>query len=122
MEFLWEIAGWAGTVAVLTGYLAVSMNWIGPGRIFHALNILGACGLIANGIYHHAWPSIATNLGWFLIGTVAILRGRTAISRPRITVDAPPVRFPGVSDTREPGVARNDSYPCDIGGGRVNEQ
>ncbi len=28
MELLWEIAGWAGAVAILSAYLSVSMGWL----------------------------------------------------------------------------------------------
>ncbi|MFD1211434.1 hypothetical protein ACFQ36_05195 [Arthrobacter sp. GCM10027362] len=98
MELLWEIAGWAGAAAILGAYLAVSMNWLKAGRAFQTANLLGACAFIVNGAFHEAWPSVATNIAWFLISAIALLRMRSA-RRPTPTVDAPHVQFPGVPDT-----------------------
>lgn len=99
MEVLWEITGWAGAAAILSAYLAVSMNWIKAGRGFQAANLLGACAFIVNGAFHGAWPSVVTNIAWFLISAIALLRMRSASQRPVPTVDAPHVQFPGVPDT-----------------------
>jgi hypothetical protein len=99
MELLWEIAGWAGAAAILSAYLAVSMNWLKAGRGFQTANLLGACAFIVNGAFHEAWPSVATNIAWFLISAIALLRMRSASQPPVATVDAPHVQFPGVPDT-----------------------
>ncbi|WP_427008401.1 CBU_0592 family membrane protein [Pseudarthrobacter sp. H2] len=99
MEPLWEIAGWAGAAAILSAYLAVSMGWLKAGRGFQTANLLGACAFIVNGAFHEAWPSVATNIAWFLISAIALIRMRAA-SPPRApVVDAPQVQFPGVPDT-----------------------
>ncbi|TNB67246.1 YgjV family protein [Arthrobacter sp. BB-1] len=74
MELLWEITGWAGATAILSAYLAISMNWIQAGRAFQTANLLGACAFIVNSAFHGAWPSVATNIVWFLISGVALLR------------------------------------------------
>ena len=99
MELLWEITGWAGAAAILSAYLAVSMNWVKAGRGFQAANLLGACAFIVNGAFHEAWPSVATNVAWFLISAIALLRMRSTRQQPAPAVDAAHVQFPGVPDT-----------------------
>ncbi|TLM83408.1 YgjV family protein [Pseudarthrobacter sp. NamE2] len=97
MELLWEIAGWAGAVAILSAYLAVSMGWLKAGKGFQTANLLGACAFIVNGAFYEAWPSVVTNIVWFLISAVALLRMRSA-KQPSAAAEAQ-VQFPGVPDT-----------------------
>lgn len=99
MELLWEIAGWAGAAAILSAYLAVSMGWLKAGKRFQTANLLGACAFIVNGAYHEAWPSVVTNIAWFLISAVALLRMRSAGQPPTAAIDGPQVQFPGIPDT-----------------------
>jgi hypothetical protein len=99
MEVLWEIAGWAGAALILTAYLSVSMGWLKAGKRFQTANLIGACAFIANGAVHEAWPSVVTNIAWFLISAVALLRMRSAGKPSVTTADATQVQFPGVPDT-----------------------
>lgn len=99
MELLWEITGWAGAVAILTAYLTVSMGWLKAGRGFQRANLLGACAFIANGAFHEAWPSVATNIAWLFISAVALLRMRSAKQPSAAVAETAPVQFPGVPDT-----------------------
>lgn len=98
MEVLWEIAGWSGAALILSAYLAVSMGWMKTGSRFQVANLIGACAFIANGSVHEAWPSVVTNIAWFLISAVALLRMRS-VGRPTVAAAAPQVQFPGVPDT-----------------------
>lgn len=99
MELLWEIAGWAGAVAILSAYLAVSMGWLRAGKGFQAANLFGAVAFIINGTVHGAWPSVVTNVAWFLISAIALFRMRTASPQPVVPAEDPQVHFPGVPDT-----------------------
>jgi hypothetical protein len=99
MELLWEIAGWAGAVAILSAYLSVSMGWLKAGKGFQTANLLGSCAFIINGAFHEAWPSVVTNIAWFLISAVALLRMRSMDESPEAAAEAPHVQFPGVPDT-----------------------
>jgi hypothetical protein len=99
MDVLWEVAGWAGAVAILSAYLAVSMGWLKPGKGFQTANLLGACAFIVNGAFHEAWPSVATNVAWFVISAVALIRMRSGNRAPVAAADAPQVQFPGVPDS-----------------------
>lgn len=98
MELLWEIAGWAGAVAILSAYLSVSMGWLKAGRTFQAANLFGAVAFIINGTLHGAWPSVATNVAWFLISAVALVRMRSEAAAAAPS-DVPQVQYPGVPDT-----------------------
>ncbi|MDR6793979.1 hypothetical protein J2X12_003344 [Pseudarthrobacter oxydans] len=98
MELLWEIAGWAGAAAILSAYLAVSMGWLKAGKGFQTANLVGAVAFIINGTFHGAWPSVVTNVAWFLISAVALVRMRPENSPAAVPAD-PQVQFPGVRDT-----------------------
>ncbi|MGO4432864.1 CBU_0592 family membrane protein [Arthrobacter sp. LFS091] len=97
MELLWEMTGWAGAAAMLGSYLSVSMGWLKPGISFQTANLFGSCAFIINGTLHGAWPSVATNVAWFLISAVALHRLRAAQQPARIEV--PEQRSPLTSDT-----------------------
>jgi hypothetical protein len=99
MELLWEIAGWSGAVLILSAYLSVSMGWLKAGKRFQVANLIGACAFIANGAVHEAWPSVVTNIAWFLISGVALLRMRATHESPVAADEVPQVQFPGVPDT-----------------------
>ena len=99
MDVVWEISGWAGAAAILSAYLAVSMGWVKAGKGFQVANLLGACAFIVNGAFHGAWPSVVTNIAWFLILAVALVRMRSAGQPPLAASDTPQVQFPGVPDT-----------------------
>lgn len=99
MELLWEIAGWAGAAAILSAYLAVSMGWLKAGKSFQTANLFGAVAFIINGTVHEAWPSVVTNVAWFLISAIALFRMRSAAPQPVVPAEEPQVQFPGVPDT-----------------------
>lgn len=76
MDVLFEAAGWFGAAAILVGYLSVSMGWLRPGRRFQVANLVGSAAFMVNGAFHGAWPSVVTNVVWFLISVVALTRSR----------------------------------------------
>ncbi|WP_457947458.1 CBU_0592 family membrane protein [Pseudarthrobacter sp. alpha12b] len=98
MELLWEIAGWAGAVAILSAYLAVSMGWLKAGKGFQTANLFGSVAFIINGTLHSAWPSVVTNVAWFLISAVALVRMRSEEAVAGPAEDAH-VQYPGVPDS-----------------------
>lgn len=100
MELLWEIAGWAGAVAILSAYLSVSMGWQKAGKGFQTANLFGSVAFIINGSVHGAWPSVVTNVAWFLISAIALVRMRAMepVVAPAL-VEEPLVQYPGVPDT-----------------------
>jgi hypothetical protein len=99
MELLWELAGWGGAAAILGAYLTVSMGWLKPGRGFHITNLLGAAAFVVNGAFHQAWPSVVTNVAWFLISAIALLRMCSVSQQVAPTAESMQIQFPGVPDT-----------------------
>ena len=97
MELAWEISGWAGSVVILGAFLAVSMGWLKAGKGFQTANLVGACAFIVNGAFHGAWPSVVTNVAWFIISATALYRMRAARSSTK--AEAAPVHLPGAPDT-----------------------
>jgi hypothetical protein len=62
---VYEIVGWIGAVTVLAAYWLVTRS--GTSVRYHALNIIGAGGLLANALYHEAFPSTTVNVVWIAI-------------------------------------------------------
>ena len=112
MELLWEISGWAGAVAILSAYLAVSMGWLKAGKGFQTANLLGSCAFIINGAFHEAWPSVVTNVAWFLISAVALLRMRATQESPAPAAESTQVQFPGVPETGQLGIIEAPQARC----------
>jgi hypothetical protein len=80
----YEIVGWAGAVIVLGAYWLVTKY--GTSLLYHALNVLGAGGLLVNALHHDALPSTAVNAVWLLIATWGIAltaRHRYRAAAPR---------------------------------------
>jgi hypothetical protein len=75
VELLVEIAGWAGALLILGGYLLLTMGKLnGQSVAYQAMNVVGAAGFIVNGWYHGAVPSAVLNVIWMLIGGIALWR------------------------------------------------
>lgn len=72
-----DVGGWAGAAALLLAYGLLSTGRLtGRSAALHVLNIFGAIGLLANGVWHEAWPSAALNAVWLVIGVSALHRMR----------------------------------------------
>ena len=70
-----EVAGWAGALLILLGYLLISAGKLtGSSLLYQAMNIVGAAGFAINGWWHGAIPSAALNVLWLLIGGIATWR------------------------------------------------
>ncbi len=82
-----DAAGWAGAAALLLAYGLVSSGRLSGRSVgFQLLNLAGAVGLMANGIWHGAWPSAALNAVWLVIGVTALRRLR-AKDAPQLVQD-----------------------------------
>ncbi|MFJ1709848.1 hypothetical protein [Kitasatospora sp. NPDC088346] len=85
MSLAVAVIGWAAAGALLAAYALVSAGRLsGSGRAFQLLNLAGAAGLTFNSAAHRAWPSVALNAVWILIG-LAALAGLTAGRAERAT-------------------------------------
>jgi len=74
-----EVAGWAGALLILLGYLLISAGKLtGQSLAYQAMNIVGAAGFVINGWWHDAIPSTALNVVWMGIGVVTLWKVRNA--------------------------------------------
>lgn len=72
-----DVIGWIGAASLLSAYALVSSGRLdGSDLGFQVLNLVGAVGLLVNGVYHGAWPSAGLNTVWLVIGIVALARLR----------------------------------------------
>lgn len=68
-----EVAGWVGGVLILTGYaLLTSGRLTATSPLYQWLNVVGAVGLIVNGLANRAYPSVGLNVVWVGIGLFAL--------------------------------------------------
>lgn len=74
MDIVFEVLGWAGTVIILLGYLLLSLGKITNGRLYQTFNLVGAIGLLVNGVVHAAWPSAILNVIWSAIALFALIQ------------------------------------------------
>jgi hypothetical protein len=79
MLLLVDLLGWAGAVALLFAYWLVSTRRRdGASTSYQTLNLIGSILVLLNSLYYGAYPSVAVNGVWILIGLYAI---RTAATR-----------------------------------------
>ena len=72
-----EIIGWTGSFLVVLAYALNLLRKISAQSLTYSLiNIAGSAGMIINGYYHHAFPSIAVNVVWIAIAFFALLKYR----------------------------------------------
>ena len=79
MQIFIDVIGWAGMGALLLGYGLLTMRrYDSASWQYQLLYLLGAVGLMANTAYYEAWPSVALNAFWFVIGGIGLAKGRRA--------------------------------------------
>ncbi len=70
-----DFAGWTAALLILSAYGLLSFGRIqASSHIYQAMNIVGAAGFIINCAWNNAWPSVALNVVWILIGCYALRR------------------------------------------------
>lgn len=69
-----EAIGWLGALTVTAAYLLFSTHRIPNGYLFQTGNLAGAAGMLANSVYHSAWPSATTSIIWCGIALWALTR------------------------------------------------
>lgn len=75
MDIFVEVFGWIGAALLLTAFY-INSRGIYPATSRESLliNIVGGAGLLTNGWYHGALPSVALNGIWILVGVSAYLK------------------------------------------------
>ena len=79
MQIVIDVVGWVGMAALLIAYGLLTMRRLAAATwTYQVLNLLGAVCLMANTAYYQAWPSVALNAFWFVIGGVGLVKARRA--------------------------------------------
>jgi len=74
-----DVAGWTGAALILGAYALISSGKLkARSPLYQWINIVGAVGLIINGGWNTAWPSVGLNVVWLGIGLYALRRHRRA--------------------------------------------
>ena len=73
VELAIEVVGWAGAILILLAYMLISADKLsGQSRLFQWMNVVGAAGIAINAWWHGAWPAVALDVAWMIIGGVAL--------------------------------------------------
>ena len=72
-NYLIDIIGWTGSVALVCAYALVSNGWLeSRSKIYQALNLVGGICLIINTVHYGAYPSTFVNVVWSIIAISAL--------------------------------------------------
>lgn len=70
-----EAIGWLGSALCLGAYLLTSLGKLtGKSAIYQWMNFVGGASLAVNVLWHRAYPAALLEIGWALIGLVALIR------------------------------------------------
>ena len=70
-----DFSGWAAAALILGAYALLSFGKIqARSPVYQWMNIVGAVGFIINCTANGAWPSVALNMVWLVIGFYALRR------------------------------------------------
>lgn len=68
-----DVAGWAGGLLVLVGYVLVSAQRMqSSSRAFQAMNVVGGVLLTCSAVQAQALPNLAINLVWIVAGSLTL--------------------------------------------------
>jgi len=68
-----NLLGWTGAAALLSAYWMVSTGRTdGAAMSYQTLNLIGSVLVLMNSLYYGAYPSVAVNGAWIVIGVYAI--------------------------------------------------
>ena len=68
-----DLLGWTGAAALLSAYWMVSTRRTdGTALSYQTLNLIGSALVLTNSLYYGAYPSVAVNGIWIVIGVYAI--------------------------------------------------
>ena len=77
-----DVIGWTGTALVLLAYLLITSKRLdSESRLYQALNLFGAIGLVINGFVNGAYPSVGLNIAWIFIAIYGLFKGSRLFKR-----------------------------------------
>lgn len=66
--------GWIGTIGTFSAYVLIWRGWVDPSaKRYSFLNAAGGFMASAGALAYGAWPAVASNLVWGLIGVQGLL-------------------------------------------------
>ena len=77
-----EFIGWIGALLILLSYGLLTLKRLRTdSTAYQWMNLLGAVGLIANGAWNGAFPSVFLNVVWLGIAGYALFQARLSRTR-----------------------------------------
>ena len=79
MKVLVEVVGWLGALMMLSAYILLTLGRLkSQSPQYHWLNIIASAGLIVNGGWNGAYPSVGLNVIWLVIAVYGVFGSRPA--------------------------------------------
>ena len=80
VKLLIELVGWIGATLIVLAYGLLTLRRVGTeSASYQWMNMAGAAGLIVNGAWNGAFPSVFLNVVWLGIAFYALIRARPAL-------------------------------------------
>ena len=80
VTLLIEVLGWIGATLIVLSYGLLTLRRLGTeSASYQWMNLAGAAGLIVNGAWNGAFPSVFLNVVWLGIALYALSRARQAL-------------------------------------------
>jgi len=77
MKVLVEVVGWLGALMMLSAYILLTLGRLkSQSPLYHWLNIVASAGLIVNGGWNGAYPSVCLNVVWLVIAVYGVFGSR----------------------------------------------
>ncbi|QZY52844.1 hypothetical protein [Leucobacter tenebrionis] len=91
-DFVGATLGWLGTAGTFSAYLMIWRGWASPTAIRYAsLNAIGGFMAAGGALMYGAWPAVASNLVWGVIGAHGVLCAlRSRWARMRLAAPGDP--------------------------------
>jgi hypothetical protein len=75
LKFTIELIGWIAAAMMLSAYLLLNTHRVSAkSKAYQWLNVMAGAGLIVNSGWNGAYPSVAINVIWMIIGLYGALR------------------------------------------------
>jgi hypothetical protein len=76
-----EIVGWLGTIAIVAAYGLLTTHKVKlQDRSYQWLNLWGSVGLMINGAFNGAYPSMMLNFIWMILAARAVFKARAVMA------------------------------------------
>lgn len=100
-DLVGSVLGWLGTIGTFSAYVLIWRGWAAPTtKRYAALNAFGGLLASAGALAYGAWPAVASNLVWGIIGLQGLIIATRRARAARQTWKPLPEEFDaGIADT-----------------------